>query len=58
VCSRGAFEQRRHDAVADVLGEMYKAVGGLYITDHQEMNTANTATFALAAPSRPASGAT
>ena len=45
VCNKGQFKSRRHDRAVDVLGAMYKAVGGTYAADHdKQMNTANTNT--------------
>ena len=45
VCSAGYFISRRHDAVCDVLVEMYQALGGTGVADHNKaLNSARTAT--------------
>ena len=46
ICSTGQFRRQRHDAVADVLVEMYKAIGGTAAADHKRfMNTTGTNTL-------------
>ena len=45
VCSAGYFITRRHDAVCDVLVEMFEALGGTAVADHNKaLNSAKTAT--------------
>ena len=46
VCPKGQFKTRRHDAVADVLVDMYHAIGGTAAADHKRfMNTKGTNTL-------------
>ena len=45
VCSAGYFITRRHDAVCDVLVEMFEVLGGTAVADHNKaLNSAKTAT--------------
>ena len=49
VCTRGQFKTYRHDAVCDVLCEMFKAVGGTPVADHwRELNASGSGTLGSA----------
>ena len=46
VCTKGQLKNRRHDAAADVLLEMYESLGGTGAVDHKkQLNVAGTATL-------------
>ena len=49
MCTKGSHKSRRHDAIADVLRQMWEALGGTAAADHnRQMNTAGTGTIGSA----------